>query len=101
VVKLWWIRGELWCVAWCFFGAEDLSLFGNIFVEIFRVRLQTALGTQFPGEPPERILDNYYGPLLEAIPYFSGDEQWLLRTERSAEPECGRFGQVQEEVQHL
>jgi hypothetical protein len=33
-------------------------------------RLQTALGTQFPGEPDERILDDYYGLLLKAIPYF-------------------------------
>jgi hypothetical protein len=33
-------------------------------------RLQTALGAQFPDEPAERILDNYYALLLEAIPYF-------------------------------
>jgi hypothetical protein len=33
-------------------------------------RLETALGGQYLDEPPERILDIYYGLLLETTPYF-------------------------------
>jgi hypothetical protein len=33
VVKLWWIRGELWCIDGHFFLSKNLPLLENIFLE--------------------------------------------------------------------
>jgi hypothetical protein len=34
VVSLWFLRGELWCLAWWFLSAEKMSCFENTSVEI-------------------------------------------------------------------
>jgi hypothetical protein len=57
-------------------------------------RLENVLATQYTGEPPERILDDYYGLLLKTIPYFlavSNGYYELTQAPKLSGDDLGRF----------